>query len=166
MQLPRFPSCKFCDGRSQWSRGLKCVCVHSIAETAGSNNAAAMDVCLLWVLCVVRQRFLRRADHFPSGILSNVVCLSVIEEPDRGNLCPLGAVESRKMHYVITSFYWILDSACFLMDEITSDPGRSWASFLENNSKLILILKIKLFLTVATVISTAVITLKAISMVW
>ena len=36
-----------------------------------------MDVCLLWVLCVVRQRSLRRADHSCKGVLPNVVRRSV-----------------------------------------------------------------------------------------
>jgi hypothetical protein len=33
-----------------------------------------MDVCLLWVLCVVRWRSLRRADHSSRGVLPTVVC--------------------------------------------------------------------------------------------
>jgi len=33
-----------------------------------------MDVCLLWVLCVVRKRSLRRADHSSRGVLPTVVC--------------------------------------------------------------------------------------------
>jgi len=32
-----------------------------------------MDVCLLWVLCVVRWRSLRRADHSSRGVLPTVV---------------------------------------------------------------------------------------------
>jgi len=32
-----------------------------------------MDVCLLWVLCVVRLRSLRRADHSSRGVLATVV---------------------------------------------------------------------------------------------
>jgi hypothetical protein len=32
-----------------------------------------MDVCLLWVLCVVRQRSVRRADHSSRGVLPTVV---------------------------------------------------------------------------------------------
>jgi hypothetical protein len=35
----------------------------------GSNPTGGMDVCLLWVLCVVTQRSLRRADHSSSGVL-------------------------------------------------------------------------------------------------
>jgi hypothetical protein len=32
-----------------------------------------MNVCLLWVLCVVRYRSLRRADHLSTGVLPTVV---------------------------------------------------------------------------------------------
>jgi hypothetical protein len=32
-----------------------------------------MDICLLWVLCVVRYRPLRRADHSSRGVLPTVV---------------------------------------------------------------------------------------------
>jgi len=37
-----------------------------------------MDVCFLWVLCVVRWRSLRRSDHSSRGVLPSVVCLSMI----------------------------------------------------------------------------------------
>jgi len=40
-----------------------------------------MDVCLLQMLCVVRKRSLRRADHSSRGVLPSVVCLSVIIKP-------------------------------------------------------------------------------------
>jgi hypothetical protein len=36
-----------------------------------------MDVCLLWVLCVVKWRYLRRADHSSRGVLPTVVCCYV-----------------------------------------------------------------------------------------
>ena len=35
-----------------WSKSW--VCGRSLAGTAGSNSAGGMDVCFLWVLCVVR----------------------------------------------------------------------------------------------------------------
>jgi len=38
-------------------------------------------ICLLWVLCVVRLRSLRRAGHSSRGVLQSVVCLSVIVKP-------------------------------------------------------------------------------------
>jgi len=61
----------------------------------GSNPVADMDVYLLGVLCVVRYRSLRRADHSSRGILPSVVCLSMIAEIYRGDLSPLG-LSSRK----------------------------------------------------------------------
>jgi hypothetical protein len=48
------------------------VCGRSPAEILGSNPTGGMDVCLLWVLCVVRYRSLRRADHSSRGVLTVV----------------------------------------------------------------------------------------------
>jgi hypothetical protein len=43
---------------------------------------AGMEVCLSWVLCAVRWRSLRRADHPSRGVLPSVVCpVSVIAKP-------------------------------------------------------------------------------------
>jgi hypothetical protein len=39
---------------------------------------------------------LRRADHSSRGVLPSVVCLSVIEEPQRGCLGPLGLSSHEK----------------------------------------------------------------------
>jgi len=61
------------DRRSQWPRGLRQVCGHSLAGVAGSNPAGGTDV--LSVACVVRKRSLRRADHSFTGVLPSVVCL-------------------------------------------------------------------------------------------
>jgi hypothetical protein len=47
----------------------------------GSNHAGSINICLLWLLCVVRQRSLRGADHSSRGILPSEVCLSVIVKP-------------------------------------------------------------------------------------
>jgi len=49
------------------------VCGRSPAEIVGSNPAEGMDVCLLWVLCVVRKRSLRLAYHSSRGVLPTVV---------------------------------------------------------------------------------------------
>jgi hypothetical protein len=38
--------------RSQWPSGLRRVCGPPFAETAGSNLAEGMDVCLLSVVCL------------------------------------------------------------------------------------------------------------------
>jgi hypothetical protein len=64
----------------------------SLAGTTNSNPAGGMYsyVCVLWVLCVVKWRSLRRAYHLSRGVLPIVVCLSVIEEIHRGGLDPLG----------------------------------------------------------------------------
>jgi hypothetical protein len=77
-----------------------CACTSSLARTGGSNPTWGMDVCRLCVLCVVRLRWLRRADHSPRGVLPSVVYLSVIEKPwqweGRG---PLRAVSSWKRKF-------------------------------------------------------------------
>ena len=57
------------------------VCGRSLVEIAGSNPASGMGVCLLCVLCVVRERSLSRADRFYRGVLQSVVFLSVIMKP-------------------------------------------------------------------------------------
>ena len=49
------------------------VCGHSPAEILGSNSTGGMDVCLMLVLCVVRQKYLRRADHSSRGVLPSVL---------------------------------------------------------------------------------------------
>jgi hypothetical protein len=36
------------------ARSKEWVYGHSIAEIVGSNPAGVMDVCLLWIMCVVR----------------------------------------------------------------------------------------------------------------
>ena len=59
----------FVNCRSQWPCGLS---RRSPAEIMGSNPTGAMDVCLLLVLCVVRSRSLRRADHSSRGVLPTV----------------------------------------------------------------------------------------------
>ena len=52
----------------QWLCGLR-----RGSGIAGSNPTVGMDVCLLWVMCVVRHRCLRRADHPSKGVPSNMV---------------------------------------------------------------------------------------------
>ena len=49
------------------------ICGRSPAEILGSNPTDSMDVCLLWVMYVVRQRSLRRADPSSRGVLPTVV---------------------------------------------------------------------------------------------
>jgi hypothetical protein len=64
------------------------------AGMAVSNSAGVMKVCLLCVLCVVRQSSLRRAVRLSKVVLSSVVCLIVIENlPHGGNSDPLRVVD-------------------------------------------------------------------------
>ena len=50
------------------------------------------------MLCAVRYRSLRRTDYLSRGELPSVVRLSVIEEPDRGGLDPLGLSSHERKH--------------------------------------------------------------------
>jgi hypothetical protein len=56
------------------------VCGRSLAAIVGSNTVGGMDICLLWVLCVVRERSLRRADPSSRVVLERErKCVCVIE---------------------------------------------------------------------------------------
>ena len=50
----------------------------SLVGIAGSNPAGGLEVCLLWVLFVVRKSSLSRSDHSSRGVVPSVVCVSVI----------------------------------------------------------------------------------------
>jgi hypothetical protein len=70
------------------------------ASSAGvviSNPARSIDFSLLWLLCVVRHKTLGRVYHLSSGVLQNVMCLSVIVKPRRwGGLGTLGLSSHEK----------------------------------------------------------------------
>jgi hypothetical protein len=51
------------------------VCGSSVAGFVGSNPAGDIDVCIC-VLCVVRNRRLRRTNHSYRGVLQIVACLT------------------------------------------------------------------------------------------
>jgi len=73
------------------ARSKAWVCGCLLAGVAGSNPAGDMVVCLLGVLCVVRQRSLQRGGHLSREVLPIVVCLSVISNPQQwGGPVPLG----------------------------------------------------------------------------
>jgi hypothetical protein len=55
------------NGRAVWDKGL-----HLLACWDCGFESSRM--CLLWMLCVIRQRSLRRADHSSRGVLPAVVC--------------------------------------------------------------------------------------------
>jgi hypothetical protein len=57
------------------------VCDRLLSGIVGSNSAGGINECLLCVLCVVRYRCLRRADHSSRGVLTCAVCLSAIVKP-------------------------------------------------------------------------------------
>ena len=67
----------------------------ALAGVASSNPAGGMGICLLWVLCVVRKKSLRRAHRSSRGALPSVVCVSEWDSeaamrpwPTRGPLPP------------------------------------------------------------------------------
>ena len=65
--------------RSQWPRGL--TCGFAVARLLGSLARIpleGMSICLLRVLCVVRQRSLRRTNHSSRGVPLSVVLLCVV----------------------------------------------------------------------------------------
>jgi len=48
------------------------LCGRSLAEVVVSNPSGGMNVCLLWVSCVVKYRSLQRADPLPRAVLLGV----------------------------------------------------------------------------------------------
>jgi hypothetical protein len=50
------------------------VCSRLLDETVGSNPAGSMNVCLVWVLCIVKKRSLRRAGYSSIGVLPSMAC--------------------------------------------------------------------------------------------
>ena len=57
------------------------ICGHLLAEIAGSNRNGIMDIFLMCLLCGVKLRSVRGADHSSRGVLPHVVCLNVIVKP-------------------------------------------------------------------------------------
>ena len=65
----------------------------SLPGIVGYKSRRGKNVRLLWVLCVVTLRCLRRADHSSRGFLPTVVWLSVIVKPRKwGDPGRLGAI--------------------------------------------------------------------------
>jgi hypothetical protein len=60
-----------------------------------------MDVSLLWMLCIVRKRSLRRVDHSSRGVTQNVVCLRVVGEPHRRGVGPLRLSNNEKNRAIL-----------------------------------------------------------------
>jgi hypothetical protein len=66
---------------------------HLLAGFVGSISVGGMHVFPLWVLCVVRWRYLHLADHLYRVVLPIVLCLSVIVKPRKsGGPVPLETI--------------------------------------------------------------------------
>jgi hypothetical protein len=63
------------------ARSKAWVCVRSLVGIVGSNSAGGMDVSPLLSVVFRYVEALRWDDHLPRGVLSNMVCLSVIVKP-------------------------------------------------------------------------------------
>jgi len=78
-------------------RGHGCLSVVSVVcfqvEVSATDwslvQRSLMDVCLLWVLCVVRQRSLRQSDHSSRGVLWMFVCCECCVLLGRGHCVSL-----------------------------------------------------------------------------
>jgi len=72
------------------------VCRRWPAGIAGPNSDLSTDICLLCVLCVVRDL------HSSRGVLASVGCLSVIVKPQHcGRSGPQGALEGEENLIII-----------------------------------------------------------------
>jgi len=79
------------------ARSKVSVCGHSLVGNMSSDAAEGMKISLLWVLCVVRYRYLGRPDHSSRGVLSSVVSpMSVIAKPRTGRPWPEIGSKSNK----------------------------------------------------------------------
>jgi hypothetical protein len=59
----------------------------------GFESRRGIYLCLWWVLCVVRYRSLRLADHMSRGVIPSMLCLRGIVKPQyRGGSDTLGTV--------------------------------------------------------------------------
>ena len=77
------------------ARSKAWVCDRSFAGIVGMKPAEGTDACLVWMLGVVRYRFLCRADHSSRAVLPSVMCLTKCdgEASIMGDLGPLEAVK-------------------------------------------------------------------------
>jgi len=66
---------------SRCPRGLRLRPTFSRCWDCGLESCRDLEVCLLWVLCVVKYRSLRRDYHTSREVLASVACLSVMEKP-------------------------------------------------------------------------------------
>jgi hypothetical protein len=90
LSIPIFTYFRKCRPIPVAARYKAWVCGRSLVGIASLNTVGSIDVCLLWFLCLVKYRVLRRADHSSRGVLPSVACISVINKPHRGGLGQLG----------------------------------------------------------------------------
>jgi hypothetical protein len=87
----------------------------SPAEIVGSNPIGGMDVCLLWVLCDVKWRSLRPANHSSIGVLPAVVrrCMRSRNSVNEEDLAHWGLLHKKQQRnvYVKRNVY---ASSCWL----------------------------------------------------
>jgi len=84
------------------ARSKALVCGSSPTEIVVSNPTGGMDVCLLWVLCVERERSLRRADHSSRGVLLAVMrrCVWSRNLKNEEAMARVGLQHHRKYIYI------------------------------------------------------------------
>jgi len=51
-------------------------CIKNVVTAKKKNPVGSMDMCIFWVLCVIRQRSLRRIDHSSGGFHAGVVSVT------------------------------------------------------------------------------------------
>jgi hypothetical protein len=86
----------------------------------GSDPAGSIGV--LWVLCVVRLRSLRRVDHSSREFLPNVVCLSVIGRRIKGRSWPGIGSKLHRNQYSLVEGYHCFGGICRLHLQSKIEP--------------------------------------------
>jgi hypothetical protein len=84
------------------TRSMASVCGRSLPGAAGSNIAGGIDDCLLGVLCVVRQTYLRRTVHSSRGVLPTVVRSCVLSRNLKRMPWPNGGAVGPKTNKKVT----------------------------------------------------------------
>jgi len=84
------------------ARSKASVCGRSPVLILGSNLAGGMDICLLWVLCVVRHRSLRRADHSSREVLPTAVlrCMWYRNLKNEEAMASVGSQRQKKLSWL------------------------------------------------------------------
>jgi hypothetical protein len=114
------------------------VCGRSPAEIVGSNLTGGVDVCLLWVLCVVRWRSLRRADQSSRGVLPTLArrCLwsgNLVTEEAMARVGPQRQIKTKICaDYKIFYFYNMKYKMCSLCEYYRMSFTFMWPCIMIN----------------------------------